>query len=78
MNNFRLIKILILLLPVLSLGIATARSDNRDTQLEQMKVDYRKWIANQENHDFLVEFDPAANAIGIKDCLLYTSPSPRD
>lgn len=67
MNNYSLLKILILLLPVLSLGIATARSDNRDTQLEQMKVDYRKWIANQENHDFLVEFDPAANAIGIKD-----------
>jgi len=67
MNNFRLIKILILLLPVLSLGIATARSENPDKQLERMKVDYRKWISTMEKDDFLVEFNPAADAIGIKD-----------
>ena len=61
------IKLLILLVPFCTLSMAHAQSLAGDLQLGQMKDDYHKWIATQEKHDFLVEFDPAADAIDIKD-----------
>ncbi len=67
MNNFSHIKILILLFSILDLGIAQVQSKTGDSQLERMKGDYHKWIATRENHNFLVEFDPSADAIGLKD-----------
>ena len=67
MPNFSLLKISFLLFSILSITIAHSQSESGDFQLERMKADYHKWIATTENHDFLVEFDPVADAIGIKD-----------
>ena len=67
MKKNNLIKLLILIFPFCSLTIARSQSKSDDLQLEQMKGDYHKWTDTREKHDYLVEFDPAADAIDIKD-----------
>ncbi len=41
--------------------------DSGDNQIVRMKDDYQKWIATQKQHELLVEFDPNAEAIDLKD-----------
>ena len=61
------IKLLILIFHFCSLNMARAQSPGDDAQLGQMRNDYHKWTATQEKNDYLVEFDPAADAIDIRD-----------
>ncbi len=65
--KYNLLKFLILLFPFFSLSMGYAQSEPDNFQLEQMKGDYHKWIATRKTPDYLVEFNPAADAIDIKD-----------
>ena len=67
MKDLHPINLLILLLCFCGLSMAQAQPQAGDAQLEQMQADYRNWTATMEPHACLVEFDPAADAIGVKD-----------